>query len=68
MSLAWEPNKSSVTRVSADPYAPHKPGPKPKRRGKIQMHAHGDIQGMDRLRKGNTDNSVVSMTDEIAID
>ncbi len=46
MSIGWEPNKSSVTRVDADTSAPPPPGPKPKRRGKIQMQPPGQIQGM----------------------
>ena len=70
MSLAWEPNKSCVTREDAPTDAPPKPGPKPKRRGKVVMHAPGDIQGMVRLRKKNDQHSnvITGLADELAID
>ena len=70
MSLAWEPNKSCVTRVDADTSAPPPPGPKPKRRGKIVMQPAGDIQGMVRLRQknGQHSNVVSGLADELAID
>ncbi len=44
MSIGWEPNKSSVTRVDADTSTPPaKPPRKSRLRGKIQMQPIGEI-------------------------
>ncbi len=70
MGLGWHPNDSSVTREDAPTDAPPKPGPRPKRRGKIVMQPAGNIQGMVRLRQknGQHSNVVSGMADQLAID
>ena len=71
MSLAWEPNKSSVTRVDAPTDAPPaKPPSKSRLRGKIQMQPAGNIQGMVSLRKvqRQTDGTISSWADELSQD
>ena len=70
MGLGWEPNKSSVSRMDAPTDKPPAPGPRPKRRGKIEMQPAGNIQGMVRLRKknGQHSNVVSGLADELSID
>ena len=71
MSIGWEPNKSSVTRVDADTSAPPaKPVRKSRVRGKIKMEAPGQIQGMMSMRnvQRQTDGTISSMGDEITLE
>lgn len=71
MSIGWEPNKSSVTRVDADTSAPPvKPPRKSRLRGKIQMQPIGEIQGMMSMKKvqRQTDGTISSWADEMSQD
>ena len=65
--MGWNPNDSIVKVENAPTDKPPAPGPRPKRRGKIEMKPAGNIQGMVRLRKKNGQHSgvVSGMADQV---